>query len=49
VRDTGQPEDSAATLAEVRAVLAAFDWGHDDLQAALEKIAGIVGEWGSGG
>ncbi|MGO9080381.1 MAG: hypothetical protein ACLQDY_15285 [Streptosporangiaceae bacterium] len=29
-------------LAEVRAVLAAFDWEHDDRQYALEKIERIV-------
>jgi hypothetical protein len=32
----------AAQLAEVRAVLDAFDWEGDDRQYALEKIDGIV-------
>jgi hypothetical protein len=35
-------EDAAAKLAEVRAVLAAFDWEHDDRQYALEEIERIV-------
>ena len=34
--------DPAAQLAEVRAVLAAFDWEFDDRQYALEKIERIV-------
>ncbi|MGO9078138.1 MAG: hypothetical protein ACLQDY_03740 [Streptosporangiaceae bacterium] len=32
----------AGKLAEVRAVLAAFDWGRDDLQYALKHIERIV-------
>jgi hypothetical protein len=34
--------EDAGKLAEVRAVLDSFDWGHDDLQYALEKIDRIV-------
>lgn len=36
------PDPAAAQLAEVRAVLAAFDWETDDRQYALEKIDDIV-------
>jgi hypothetical protein len=31
-------------LAEIRAVLAAFDWEFDDRQLALERIEQIAGE-----
>ena len=34
--------DAAATLDQVRRVLAAFDWEHDDRQLALEEIDAIV-------
>ena len=34
--------ETGGQLAEVRAVLAAFDWEHDDRQYALEKIDRIV-------
>lgn len=34
----------ARQLAEVRAVLAAFDWEFDDRQLALERIEQIAGE-----
>ena len=34
--------DPAAQLAEIRAILAAFDWEHDDRQLALEAIERIV-------
>ncbi len=34
--------DPAAQLAEIRAVLAAFDWEHDDRQYALEAIERIT-------
>jgi hypothetical protein len=36
--------DGAAVLAEVRAVLAAFDWDRDDRQYALERIDAIAGD-----
>jgi hypothetical protein len=35
-------QDEGRQLAEVRAVLAAFDWEHDDRQYALEHIERIV-------
>ena len=35
-------QDEARQLAEVRAVLAAFDWEFDDRQYALEAIERIV-------
>jgi hypothetical protein len=35
-------DTAAAQLAEVRAVLGAFDWETDDRQYALEKIDGLV-------
>jgi hypothetical protein len=35
-------QDGARQLAEVRAVLAAFDWEFDDRQYALEHIERIV-------
>ncbi len=41
VWDAGGP-GGARQLAEVRAVLAAFDWEHDDRQYALEHIERIV-------
>ena len=42
---TSQPnEDAAAKLAEVRDVLAAFDWERDDRQYALEEIDRIVAD-----
>ena len=34
--------DPAAQLAEIRSILAAFDWEHDDRQLALEAIERIV-------
>jgi hypothetical protein len=37
-------EDGAGALGEVRTVLAAFDWEHDDRQYALERIDRIAGE-----
>jgi hypothetical protein len=36
-------DDSAGKLAAVRAVLARFDWEHDDRQYALEEIDRIAG------
>ena len=36
-------QDEARQLAQVRAVLAAFDWEHDDRQYALEHIERIAG------
>ena len=36
-------DDPAAQIAEIRAILAAFDWEHDDRQYALERIEMIVG------
>jgi hypothetical protein len=36
---------AAADLAEIRALLAAFDWEHDDRQYALERI-GMIAEGG---
>jgi hypothetical protein len=38
----GERQDEARQLAEVRAVLAAFDWESDDRQYALERIERIV-------
>jgi hypothetical protein len=35
-------EDAAAVLAQVRRVLAGFDWEHGDRQLALEEIDAIV-------
>jgi hypothetical protein len=35
--------DAAGRLAEIRAVLAAFDWEHHDRQLALEEIDRIAG------
>jgi hypothetical protein len=35
-------QDESRELAEVRAVLAAFDWEFDDRQYALERIERIV-------
>jgi hypothetical protein len=35
-------QDESRQLAEVRQVLAAFDWEHDDRQYALEHIERIV-------
>ena len=37
-----QAQDEAGKLAEIRAVLAAFDWEFDDRQLALEHIERIV-------
>jgi hypothetical protein len=34
----------ASRLAEIRAMLAAFDWEHHDRQLALERIDRIAGE-----
>lgn len=36
------PDLAAGQLAEVRGVLAAFDWERDDRQYALERIEAIV-------
>ena len=36
--------DPAAQIAEIRAILAAFDWEFDDRQLALEAIERIVSE-----
>ena len=36
--------DAAGQLAEVRGVLAAFDWEHGNRQMALERIDQIAGE-----
>jgi hypothetical protein len=38
--DAGEPEPSR--IAAIRAVLAEFDWGHDDLQYALERVDQIA-------
>jgi hypothetical protein len=38
----GERQDEGRQLAEVRAVLAAFDWEFDDRQYALEHIERIV-------
>jgi hypothetical protein len=40
-------QDEARQLAEIRAVLAAFDWEFDDRQLALEHIERIVTGSGS--
>ena len=37
-----QSADPAAQVAAIRAILAAFEWGSDDLQYALEEIDQIV-------
>ena len=37
-------DPDAARLAEIRAVLAAFDWEQDDRQYALERIEMVAGE-----
>ncbi len=42
VLDTIGQEPEAAKLAEIRAVLAAFDWEFDDRQLALEHIERIT-------
>ena len=39
----GERQDEGRQLAEVRAVLAAFDWERDDRQYALEHIDRIAG------
>jgi hypothetical protein len=39
----GERRDEARQLAEIRAVLAAFDWEFDDRQLALERIERIAG------
>ena len=44
----GDQEDAAGKLAEVRSVLAAFDWEFDDQQLALERIERIVAEHPAG-
>lgn len=36
------PAEDARRLAEIRAILAAFDWEHDDRQYALEAIDRIA-------
>jgi hypothetical protein len=36
--------DAGRQLAEIRAVLAAFDWEHHDRQTALERIDQIAEE-----
>jgi|HubBroStandDraft_4_1064222.scaffolds.fasta_scaffold445254_1 hypothetical protein len=38
------PRDADAILADVRAVLARFDWEHDDRQLALEEIDQLVSD-----
>ena len=43
VRLNGGEVDDTRCLAEIRALLAAFDWEHDDRQYALERIEMIVG------
>jgi len=40
--DSEAPDGAAAQLAEVRRVLAEFDWQFHDRQLALEEIDGIV-------
>jgi hypothetical protein len=42
VLDVFDDDPDAGRIAEVRAVLADFEWGHDDLQYALEAIDRIV-------
>jgi hypothetical protein len=42
IRAAGQQD--GAKLAAIRAVLAAFDWEHDDRQYALEEIDRIAGD-----
>lgn len=37
-----EDEADAGKLAEIRAILGAFDWEHDDRQYALEKIERII-------
>ena len=37
-------QDEGRRLAEIRAVLAGFDWEFDDRQLALERIERIAGE-----
>jgi hypothetical protein len=37
------PDEDAGQLAAIRAVLARFDWEHDDRQYALEEIDRIAG------
>ena len=36
------PDENARRLSEIRAILAAFDWEHDDRQLALEAIERIA-------
>ncbi len=38
-----ETRDAARRLAEIRAVLAAFDWERDDRQLTLERIEQIAG------
>lgn len=40
--DEGQAAEDAGRLDEIRAILTAFDWEHDDRQYALERIEMIV-------
>jgi hypothetical protein len=40
----GERQAETRQLAEIRAVLAAFDWEFDDRQLALERIERIAGE-----
>jgi hypothetical protein len=40
----GERQAETRQLAEIRAVLAAFDWESDDRQYALERIERIAGE-----
>ena len=35
--------DAVLMIAEIRALLAAFDWEHDDRQYALEAVERIAG------
>jgi hypothetical protein len=41
------PNPAEVALKEIRALLAAFDWEHDDRQYALERIDTIVSGAGS--
>jgi hypothetical protein len=38
-----EARDAGRRLAEIRAVLAAFDWERDDRQLALERIEQVAG------
>jgi hypothetical protein len=45
----GQAAEDTRRLGEIRALLAGFDWEHDDRQYALEAIERIAGGSDSGG